>query len=61
MAPVTTPGMFEVEENKLQRDVYVSWQTVDPLEENGPNFAYEVQMFDHSDGRYVKSLVALIS
>lgn len=50
VAPVTTLGMFEVEENKLQRDVYVNWQTVDPLEENGPHFTYEVQVFDDSDG-----------
>ncbi|XP_063875673.1 LOW QUALITY PROTEIN: uncharacterized protein LOC135108509 [Scylla paramamosain] len=55
VAPMTTLGMFEVEENKLLRDVYVSWQTVDPLEENGPGFVYEVKIFDDSDGRFHSS------
>ncbi|XP_045134889.1 uncharacterized protein LOC123518233 isoform X2 [Portunus trituberculatus] len=55
VAPLTTPGMFEIEENKLQRDVYINWQTVDPLEENGPNFTYEVQMFDDSNGRRLRN------
>ncbi|KAG0716771.1 Receptor-type tyrosine-protein phosphatase F [Chionoecetes opilio] len=45
VAPLTTLGMFEVEETKLHREVHVSWQTVNPWEENGPGFTYEVRMF----------------
>ena len=54
VAPLTTLGMFEVEETKLHRDVFVSWQTIDPWQENGPDFTYEVRMFDNSNDRYVK-------
>lgn len=56
VAPLTTLGMFEVEETKLHRDVYVNWKTVDPLEENGPNFTYEVRILD-GDGRSVSTPV----
>lgn len=56
IAPLTTLGMFEVEETKLHRDIYVSWQTVDPLYENGPDFAYEVKMYNRHEGSHFSSL-----
>lgn len=50
IAPLTTLGMFEVEETKLHRDIYVRWQTIDPLFENGPDFVYEVEMYNSHEG-----------
>lgn len=55
MAPLTTLGMFEIEETKSHRDVYVSWQTVEPLEESGSDFVYEVNVYDVRSARYVKT------
>lgn len=52
VAPLTTLGMFEVEETKLHRDVYVMWQTVDPVYENGPDFGYEVKTYKSQNERY---------
>lgn len=55
IGPLTTLGMFEVEETKLHRDIYVSWQTVDPVYENGPDFAYEVKIYNNGHKEYVGS------
>lgn len=49
----TDIGTFEIEQNVNSRDVYVNWQKIDLVFKNGPDFSYEVQVFDDNSGRWV--------
>lgn len=47
----TDIGTFEIEQNVNSRDIYVNWQKVDFVFKNGPDFHYEVDVFDANTGR----------
>ncbi|XP_042865030.1 uncharacterized protein LOC122248791 isoform X3 [Penaeus japonicus] len=49
----TDIGTFEIEQNVNSRDVYVNWQKIDLVFKNGPDFSYEVQVFDDNSGRQI--------
>ncbi|XP_069186100.1 cytokine receptor isoform X2 [Procambarus clarkii] len=53
VAPLTDIGTFEIEETLSHRDIYISWQKVDPLFWNGPNFYYNVSVFEVQTNRPV--------
>nr|XP_053630839.1 cytokine receptor-like isoform X7 [Cherax quadricarinatus] len=50
-APLTGIGTFEIEETLSHRDIYISWQKVDPLFWNGPNFTYVISVFNFQNDR----------
>ncbi|KAK7082604.1 hypothetical protein SK128_027055 [Halocaridina rubra] len=45
-APLTTTGMFEVEETLRFRDIYVNWQIMDRTAWNGPHLRYNVLVYE---------------
>ena len=49
MAPKTLQGMFEVHNSLDKRDIYIFWQKIDPLLENGNNLKHIVEAYDESD------------
>lgn len=49
----TDIGTFEIEQNVNSRDIYVNWQKVDFVFKNGPDFHYEVDVFDANTGRQI--------
>lgn len=52
--PMTGIGTFGIEETLSHRDIYINWQKVDRLFWNGPDFHYNVTVFNNENNSPIK-------